>query len=72
MISFLIWFLVLIVVIAIVIIGIKWLMGVAGIAIPPPLMYILGLILFLVLLLVLLNYSGAWSLGSGPGFYITK
>jgi len=61
--SFLISFLVFIIVVAIVIIGVRWLLGVAGIAIPQPLMIILGLICFLVLLLFFLNFTGVYHMG---------
>jgi len=58
MISFMLSFLVFIVVLAIVVIGVRWVLSLTGITIPPPLMYILGLILFLVLLFVFLQYAG--------------
>jgi hypothetical protein len=45
-------------VLAILIIGIKWLCSLAGIAIPQPLMVILGIIVFVALLLMLLSWSG--------------
>ncbi len=64
MIDFLFWFLVVIVMIAVVIIGLKWLMEIAGIAIPAPLMLILGLIFFLVLLFALWHFVGAEALNS--------
>jgi hypothetical protein len=60
-IHFLIGFLLLICVIAIVIIGVKWLITLTGVAIPQPLLLIAGIILFIVLLLVLLQYSGLYS-----------
>ncbi len=59
MIDFLFWFLITIAVIAIVIIGIKWLMTVAGITIPQPLLLILGLIFFIVLMYALWHFIGA-------------
>ena len=59
-ISFLVSFLVFIVVVAIVIIGIRWLLSLAGVAIPQPLMIILGLIAFLILLLFFLNFTGVY------------
>jgi hypothetical protein len=58
MISFMLSFLVFIVVLAIIVIGVRWVLSLTGITIPPPLMYILGLILFLVLLFVFLQYAG--------------
>lgn len=45
-------------VLAILVIGVKWLCSLAGIAIPQPLLVILGIIVFIVLLLMLLNWSG--------------
>lgn len=57
-IHFLVGFLILVCVIACVIILVRWLLGLMGIAIPQPLMVVLGIILFIVLLLMLLNYSG--------------
>jgi hypothetical protein len=59
-IHFLVGFLLLVCVIAIVIIGVKWLISLTGIVIPQPLLLILGIILFMILLLVLLNYSGLY------------
>ena len=44
---------------AILIIGVKWLCSLAGITIPPPLMLILGIIVFVVLLMMLLDWAGA-------------
>jgi hypothetical protein len=64
MISFMLSFLVFIVVLAIIVIGVRWLLSLTGLVIPQPLLYILGLILFLVLLFVFLNYAGV---GSGMG-----
>ena len=57
-IHFLVGFLILVCVIAIVIIACKWLLSLTGIAIPQPLLLILGIIIFLILLMVLLQYSG--------------
>jgi hypothetical protein len=58
MVNFLLSFLIFIVIVAILIIGFKWLLSLTGLAIPQPLMIILGLILFLVLLLLFFNYVG--------------
>ncbi|HXN71577.1 MAG TPA: hypothetical protein VN861_03375 [Candidatus Acidoferrales bacterium] len=58
LIHFLVGFLILCCVIACVIILVKWLCGLMGVTIPPPLMAVLGIILFIILLLMLLNYSG--------------
>jgi hypothetical protein len=59
-IHFLIGFLVLVCVLAIVIIACRWLLTLTGITIPQPLLLILGIIVFLILLLVLLQYSGLY------------
>ena len=48
--------------VAIVIILGRWLLSLTGIAIPQPLMIVLGLIVFLVLLLFFLDWIGAFSL----------
>jgi hypothetical protein len=61
--SFLISFLVFIIVIAIVIIGVRWLLSLAGWVIPQPLMIIAGLIFFLVILMVFLNFTGVYHMG---------
>jgi hypothetical protein len=62
--AFLIQFLIFICVVAIVIIGGRWLLSLTGLAIPQPLLVILGIILFLVLLLLFLNYAG---ISGAPG-----
>ena len=67
MIGFLLSFLVFIVVLAIVVIGVRWLLSLTGIAIPQPLLYILGLVLFLVLLFVFIQYAGVG--GSGVSLW---
>jgi hypothetical protein len=59
MIAFLFWFLITIAVFAIVIIAAKWLMGVAGVAIPRELALILGIILFIILLFALWHFVGS-------------
>jgi hypothetical protein len=59
-IRFLIGFLIACCVIACVIILVKWLCGLAGVAIPPPLMLVLGILLFIFLLLWVLNWSGVY------------
>jgi hypothetical protein len=69
MISFMLSFLVFIVVLAIVVIGVRWLLSLTGLVIPQPLLYILGLILFLVLLFVFLNYAGFAGNSSAPLFH---
>lgn len=58
MIHFAVGFVVLVVVLAIVVIAVRWLLGLMGIAIPQPLMVIIGLFFFLIFLLMLLNWSG--------------
>lgn len=59
-IHFLVGFLILVCVLAIVIIACRWLLTLTGVVIPQPLLLILGIIVFLILLLVLLNYSGLY------------
>jgi hypothetical protein len=48
--------------VAIVIILGRWLLALAGITIPQPLMIVLGLIVFLVLFLLFLDWVGAFTL----------
>lgn len=55
---FLAGFLVLVCVLAIVIIAVRWLISLTGIAVPQPLLLVLGILLFLILLFFLLDYSG--------------
>jgi hypothetical protein len=57
-IRFLIGFLVLVCVLAIVILGIRLLARLAGVTIPQELMVIAGILLFLILLYFVLDYSG--------------
>jgi hypothetical protein len=59
-IRFLIGFLIACCVIAAVIILVKWLCGLAGFAIPQPLMLVLGIIIFIFLLLWVLSWSGIY------------
>lgn len=59
-IRFLIGFVVACCVIAVVIILVKWLVGLTGVAIPPPLMLVLGIVLFIFLLLWVLSWSGVY------------
>lgn len=56
MLSFLLWFIVAMVVLAIVIILVRWILSLTGLAIPQPLLIVLGLILFLIVLLALFSY----------------
>jgi hypothetical protein len=58
MLAFLFWFLITIAVLAIVIIGVRWLLGLAGVTIPQPLMLILGILLFIVLMYALWHFVG--------------
>lgn len=60
-IHFLVGFIVVVCVLAVVIIAAKWLIGLTGLAIPQPLMVILGILLFLLLFLWLLSWSGVYS-----------
>jgi hypothetical protein len=55
---FIIGFIFLCCAIAIVIILVKWLAGLAGFTIPPALMMVAGILLFMLLLSLLLNWSG--------------
>jgi hypothetical protein len=55
---FMIGFILLICAIAIVIILVKWIAQLSGVAVPAPLMMVLGILLFVVLLILLLNWSG--------------
>jgi hypothetical protein len=59
MIAFLLWFLITVAVFAIVIIAGKWLLGLAGVAVPRELALILGIILFIILLLALWHFVGS-------------
>lgn len=59
-IQFLVGFLLLICTIAVVIIAVRWLGALAGVSVPQPLLLILGIILFMVLLLWLLSWSGLY------------
>jgi hypothetical protein len=60
-ISGMIEFVVFIVCVAIVIILARWVLSLTGLAIPQPLLIVLGLILFLVMLLFFLNWSGIYA-----------
>jgi hypothetical protein len=55
---FIVGFIFLVCAIAIVIILVKWLAQLTGVTVPPPLMMVLGILLFVVLLVVLLNWAG--------------
>jgi hypothetical protein len=68
MLAFLFWFLITIAFLAIVIIGVRWLLSLTGIAIPPPLMVILGIILFIVCMFALWHFFGdvAWNMPRHP------
>jgi hypothetical protein len=59
-IHFLVGFIILCCVLAIVIIGVKWLLGLTGLAVPQPLLVILGIIIFLVLFLCLIDWCGLY------------
>lgn len=52
--------------IAILIIGARWLMSLTGLSIPQPLLVILGIILFIIVLLVFVNYVGYGTYMGGP------
>ena len=55
---FIIGFIFLVCAIAIIIILVKWLAGLMGLAIPQPLMVVGGILLFMLLLWLLLNWAG--------------
>lgn len=59
-IRFLVGFLIACCVIAVVIILVRWLVSLTGIAIPQPLLLVLGIILFILLLLWVLSWSGIY------------
>lgn len=46
---------------ALVIIGVQWLLSLAKVAIPQPLLIMLGIIVFLILLLWLVRWSGVYT-----------
>jgi hypothetical protein len=70
MLGFLFWFLIVIAVLACVIIGCRWLLGLAGVTIPPPLLAILGIILFIVMMIALWHFVGAGTFDTGsPRFH---
>jgi hypothetical protein len=60
-IHFVVGFLLMVCALAIVIILCKWLLGLMGVPIPQPLLVVLGIIIFVILLLMLLSWSGAYS-----------
>jgi hypothetical protein len=62
--NFLFWFIVVCCVFAVVIILGRWLLSLTGVAIPPPLLYVAGILLFLFLLFVLWHYAMAGGTGS--------
>ncbi len=57
---FLIGLLVMVCVLACVIILVRWLLALSGIAIQQPIMLVLGIVLFLIFLLWLLNWTGVY------------
>jgi len=54
-----IYFLIALCVIAILVVGVRWLLGQMGVVIPPPILAILGFLLFLIVLLWFLGAFGA-------------
>lgn len=62
-----IYFLLALAVLALLIVGTRYLLGLMGVTVPPPVWAILGLILFLV---VLLWFLGA--IGGGPGSVVIR
>lgn len=71
MIGFLIWFLVVCCVLAVVIVLAKWVLGLAGIAIPQPVALALSIIVFLILLLALWHFVGATAF-DGPSLHTLR
>lgn len=59
-IHFLIGLVIMVCVIACVIILVRWLLALSGVAIPQPLLLVVGIVLFLVFLLWLLNWTGLY------------
>lgn len=57
-ISGVIYFLIALAVLVLLIVGVKWLLGLAGVVVPPPIWAVLGFILFLVILLYFLGFIG--------------
>ncbi len=55
---FVVGFILLICALAIVVILLRWVMGLMGVAIPQPLLVVLGIVLFVVFMLLLLNWAG--------------
>ena len=58
---FLVGVVVLICVLAIIVIGVRWLASLAGVVIPQPLLIIGGILLFLGLFLWVMNWSGLYT-----------
>ena len=54
-------FLVFCCVVAVFIILVKWVLGLTGIVIPPPLLLVAGIIVFLILLTFFLDWTGIYS-----------
>jgi hypothetical protein len=65
MIGFAIWFIIGIALLVMVIILAKWLLGMAGITIPQPILICLGILLFIIFLVALWHFIGAASF-AGP------
>ena len=60
-IHFMVGFIILVCVLAVVIVAGKWLIGLTGLAVPQPLMVILGILVFLLIFLWLLSWSGVYN-----------
>lgn len=60
-IHFLVGFVILCCVLAIVIVAVKWLLSLTGLSIPQPLLVILGILVFLILFCCLIDWSGLYT-----------
>lgn len=67
-IRFLVGFIVFVVVVACVIVLVRYLIGLTGIAIPQPILWVLGMVFFLIALMFLLNFTGVYTWG-GTGLH---
>jgi hypothetical protein len=69
-IRFLVGFIVFVVVVACVIVLVRWLITISGITVPQPILWVLGMIFFLIALMFLLNFTGVYTWGGfGPHPY---
>jgi hypothetical protein len=66
-IRFLVGFIVFVVVVACVIVLVRWLITLTGLTIPPPILWVLGMVFFLIALMFLLNFTGVYTWGGFGG-----